>query len=329
MLTISIPTYNRPAQILDAVSRLLPQLDEKCELRVYDNASSTPVAETLAPLLARYPGAPVRVIRNRMNVGMIGNIIRCIEDCPSEWLVMCGDDDPPDPTYVKVTRDAIARYPEAIFLSFALGDEVRPPTFATEGLSAFCSGDYVFGTALSISAEAFRIPPLAPFMSTAYMYANTLAPHIALVMAALRANGGQCGFIRERLAATGEDRSLESWSRIWLTGLSLLLELIPEERDRRAFGDKLVNYMSTQTYLASKCIENARLTGTDNTFLFRSRTALRSLLIDSTGARLKRSLFTRLVRNPELGLKVLRRLDPNKVNPAGFDGSKKDLLGRV
>ncbi len=328
MLTISVPTYNRPKQILDTVERLITQLDPTCELRVYDNQSTIPAGEILAPLLREHPEARVTVIRNRMNVGMVGNIIRCIEDCPSEWVVMCGDDDPPDPDFVAKTKRAIAAHPDAIYICFSMGHEKRPSTFTTEGLSEFVRGDYVFGTALSLSTGAYRIASVAPFMASAYMYAYTLGPHTALVLATLRKNGGKCVFVQERLCATGADHSLESWSRVWLTSLSLLLELIPGSDDRAAFARKLRHYMLGLPYICARLIQNGEATGSDNSFLFRSRIALRSLLVNSPLTALKGWIGMFLVKHPDLGVRVLGVLSPAKRKTSSNDGSTKNLFDR-
>jgi hypothetical protein len=170
---------------------------------------------------------------------------------------------------------------------------------------------------------------LRPFMSTAYMYAYTMAPHNAIVLAALRANGGQCAFVSDRLADCGEDFSLESWHKMWLMSLALLLELIPDAADREAFGKKLICYMSSQTYLANFLIESSLKTRTDNSYLFAARMKLRSLLISSPAISLKKWVFFCLVKNPRLGLRVMKFLNRSKAQPGGFDGSKENVFGRV
>ena len=45
ILTIGIPTYNRPESIKKSVRALLPQLNDQVVLRVWDNCSDTPVAD--------------------------------------------------------------------------------------------------------------------------------------------------------------------------------------------------------------------------------------------------------------------------------------------
>jgi glycosyltransferase involved in cell wall biosynthesis len=328
-LTIAVPTYNRPKPLCETVARLLPQLEEDCELRVYDNCSPTPMAGVLADLLRQHPGARVTVSRHRANLGMLGNIIRCLEDCPSPWLVMCGDDDPPAADFVAKARRAIARHPQALFISFEFVARKRTSEFTTQGLGGFVRGDYVFGDILSISAAAYRMEALLPFLSSVYLYAYSLAPHIALVLAALRQKGGQCAFVADRLAGCGDDVSLETWSRVWYPNLALLLELIPGAKDREAFAQKLVYYMPKQPYLADRLIANSLKTGANNSFLFATRMRLRSLLLSSLWISFKRCFFSWAVRNPGWGARLMRMFSPERRRLYRFDASDENLVGPV
>jgi glycosyltransferase involved in cell wall biosynthesis len=76
---------------------LLPQLNERCEVLIIDNASDTPVEGYLAENLPQKDAGPFvfRVIRNRANIGIGANILRCLEMSMGEWTWMIGDDDAP------------------------------------------------------------------------------------------------------------------------------------------------------------------------------------------------------------------------------------------
>jgi glycosyltransferase involved in cell wall biosynthesis len=329
VLTIAIPTYNRPKHVYSVVKRLLPQLEDDCVLKIYDNCSDKPVVGVISDLLDKYPAVKIQVIRNAVNIGAIGNVIRCMEQCDTKWLVMCGDDDPPDLDHVAKVKRAIVQYSEAVFISFLLGDEQRPRDFTTNGINGFVRGDYIFGTVLSISCGVYRMEALRHYMSIAYFYAYTSGPHMALLIKALVSNGGQCVFVSRRLADCSRDFSLESWTRFWLTSLSLLLELIPNAADRRAFGQKITPYMSSQTYMANKFIENALLTNADNTFSFTVRMKLRSLAISSPAMAMKQFFFMWLVKHPRFGLQVMKILSAKRRRPEGYDSSCDDFYRRI
>jgi hypothetical protein len=54
---------------------------------------------------------------------------------------------------------------------------------------------------------------------------------------------------------------------------------------------------------------------------------LRSLLLASLPISIKHKIFRYLVRHPAFGLKVMNFF--GRPSSGGFDGSKKDLFGRV
>ena len=55
ILTIAIPTWNRPASLRETVSGLLRHLTNKYRLVIVENFSTTLTEEVLKDLLAQYP----------------------------------------------------------------------------------------------------------------------------------------------------------------------------------------------------------------------------------------------------------------------------------
>jgi glycosyltransferase involved in cell wall biosynthesis len=105
-LSITIPTYNRNEVLKENLEYLLPQLNANCELIILDNCSDIPVSETLSPLLANYENLNIRVIRNKLNIGICANILRCFEVCNGEWVWILGDFHPVFSNSVEIiTRD--------------------------------------------------------------------------------------------------------------------------------------------------------------------------------------------------------------------------------
>lgn len=89
ILTISIPTYNRPEALLSQLNALLPQLNDEVALIVRDN-NSTYDLRTYAPNL---DFKTFEYIRNDHNIGADANIARCLETCETRWLWILSDDD--------------------------------------------------------------------------------------------------------------------------------------------------------------------------------------------------------------------------------------------
>jgi len=84
-LTIAIPTFNRNIQLQSNLACILRQNISNVSILVIDNCSDIPVVDTLAKELEIF-GDTLKVVRNRANVGLAGNFIKCIELCETKWM---------------------------------------------------------------------------------------------------------------------------------------------------------------------------------------------------------------------------------------------------
>lgn len=95
-LTVAIPTYNRPVQLRKAMNEILRQLRSlpdpgKVELLVVDNASTT---HDISDLLAlECQSGEVKVFRNSTNLGIDGNVKRCVQESNGAFVWLVSDDD--------------------------------------------------------------------------------------------------------------------------------------------------------------------------------------------------------------------------------------------
>lgn len=97
ILTIGIPTYNRPNSIVKTVRALLPQLNDLVVLRVWDNCSDIPVVD----LFTEEEKKKFTIARNKANIGGDANIAGCIYHASTKWVWTLGDDDIPNNEAVK------------------------------------------------------------------------------------------------------------------------------------------------------------------------------------------------------------------------------------
>lgn len=114
LLTIAIPTYNRPEQIQTQIRNILPQLNNEIILKVYDNSSELPV-ETL---FTKDELSLFIIVRNRINIGGDLNIFKCFENCQTKWLWTLGDDDYIRVDAVETVLTYINKYSEAQWINF-------------------------------------------------------------------------------------------------------------------------------------------------------------------------------------------------------------------
>ena len=75
ILSINIPTYNRPLQIQQQVRRILPQLSDEIVLNVFDNHSQQSVESLFTSEEKRH----FNIVRHRYKIGGDANIARCFE----------------------------------------------------------------------------------------------------------------------------------------------------------------------------------------------------------------------------------------------------------
>lgn len=93
LLSICIPTYNRADYLRDAVTYVLPAINNMnglVELIISDNCSNDGTLE----ILKRLPQNPwIHYFRNKTNEGPVKNGLNCIELAKGEYIWFVGDDD--------------------------------------------------------------------------------------------------------------------------------------------------------------------------------------------------------------------------------------------
>lgn len=110
ILTIAIPTYNRPDKVTNTVVRLLPQLTPDVKISIFDNCSPVVVKDYLANKLGKEVLDKVEVIRHRVNIGADSNFQRCFELCETPYIWMLGDDDRIEDNAVEIILNELEKY---------------------------------------------------------------------------------------------------------------------------------------------------------------------------------------------------------------------------
>jgi hypothetical protein len=238
-LTVAVPTYNRNQVLAENLAGLLPQLTAECRLLVLDNCSDVPVAETLAPLLAGYPGVEAQVVRHRVNIGANANIMRCFELCDTEWLWVLGDDDPVKPDALQTIFRYLNRYPEAMFFNFSVEHHPRRAPVVTRGRREFIDRIDSFGNLIFISTSLYRVDALLPSLKVGYQYTYSMAPQFVVLLQSLK-DTGVCYLVDETIVTLIPSPLQEQWSVIdFALGVPILLDLPLDDDSRRALARHL------------------------------------------------------------------------------------------
>jgi glycosyltransferase involved in cell wall biosynthesis len=211
-LTIAIPTFNRPEELKDTLRALFSQPEsEQCHVLVVDNCSSEPIAGFLsrsAPDIAER----VTVHRNVANLGLSGNLMRCMELAESEWLWILADDD-------ELARDAVASALDACAVSdgrdFTLFAQYEGEVggVLTNSTLEFFQAINSWARLGFVSTSVYRTSKLKEILSIGTNYTYSLFPFVAMMVYGM----DHCGWkaaIDSRVLVHPAHKAANTWALI-------------------------------------------------------------------------------------------------------------------
>ncbi|WP_375416581.1 glycosyltransferase family 2 protein [uncultured Hymenobacter sp.] len=247
LLTVVIPTYNRNEKLRHSIDILVPQLNEHVIIKVIDNASLTPVRETLDHH-AKNPS--VEIIRNQYNVGVSTNLIKCFESCDTEWMWLLGDDDPPSTDAIDGILNDLHLNKDCSFLNYKSAmTSNRNESFYTVGIEELINKVDHFGNLLFISVGVYNLHTLKADIRLTHQLSYCLAPHLVYLLSAISSNT-KVGFLARRIhdASLHNTSAEESWSWISLSLCFPILFEIPldiSERTRNMFANHVLTHVKS------------------------------------------------------------------------------------
>ena len=91
LLTIAVPTYNGAKTIRNMLDILLPQVDNRVEIIICDNASTDDTGDIIEEYVQKYPF--IQNIRNEKNIGPDSNFLLCMTMAKGKYTLLLSDDD--------------------------------------------------------------------------------------------------------------------------------------------------------------------------------------------------------------------------------------------
>lgn len=150
LVSVGIPTYNRPVELERALQQMLGQTYKNIEIIIADNCSTMQEVELVAKsYVARFPN--VKYYRNASNLGVLRNTAELVDHAGGEYFCWVSDDDYRSADFVERTvaylqnaKDAVA-----VFCDFAEVDSedgIYPgyPRNHAELMRFFSSGSRLF-----------------------------------------------------------------------------------------------------------------------------------------------------------------------------------------
>lgn len=193
LLTIAIPTYNRPAELRRCLEPLLPQLNDACVLYISDNYSPTPAAEVALPIIERHGFAHFSISRRPFNIGGAGNIMHCYEKADTPWVWVLGDDDIPLPDAIARILALIEAHPDTLGFGFEYErafdpiPEGTPKTTVIQSASEFLSSRALLSVSL-ISSCVYNVSAIHGVFYDGYNFSSSFYPHLAWLLRCIQVN---------------------------------------------------------------------------------------------------------------------------------------------
>jgi glycosyltransferase involved in cell wall biosynthesis len=116
ILTIAIPTYNGHYYLLKQILNINQQLNEHIDFYVIDNCSEPPVQEYLEIQGLTTKG--IKILRNKINIGVDANILKCIELCDTKWIWVLSDNDLIKKNAIDTALKEINLHHDSIYINF-------------------------------------------------------------------------------------------------------------------------------------------------------------------------------------------------------------------
>lgn len=112
-LTILLTSYNYANYILEALERILPQMELEFELLVIDDASSDNTLDLLAPYVSANPA--IRLVKNEKNTGIHRVLNKGLDLARGDYFICASVDDHALPGVFRKSLDLLLRHPQAAF----------------------------------------------------------------------------------------------------------------------------------------------------------------------------------------------------------------------
>lgn len=137
LVSILIPTYNRPHYLEEALKSALAQSYSNIEIVICDNSDNDLSERMVKTYQAGPDGHKIRYVRNQENIGPIANQQKCLELSKGEYINYLMDDDVLHPDKIKKMMKYFLKYKGISLVSSqrrvidALGNPIYVPPVGT------------------------------------------------------------------------------------------------------------------------------------------------------------------------------------------------------
>lgn len=218
LLTITIPSFNRNKLLKDNLIKLLSVSNiDKCKILVIDNNSDIKVQETLKDI--NYSKHDIEIVRNNINIGINGNILKCFELCKTKWMWILSDDDVVFENSIDTIMTSISSIDnDVISINFGSSiDQIDRTTYQyVSNAYELTKSQATFSSVLFLSTNIYNHDLIFKYFSSGINYAYTYLPHVAIMLSGLE-DDKKMYISKDRIVEWSNDIDEISWSIIDMT----------------------------------------------------------------------------------------------------------------
>lgn len=140
ILTISIPTYNRPELLHKCLVEIFNQIQDKPNVSVYvaDDSDGNENKVWVEKAKQHYPQATIEYVINKKNLGIDENIKNCIRSPQAEYIWLLGEDDLLTPNAINTVLESIEIHrPTFIFANYIYCNDDHSKTSSKAVLNSY------------------------------------------------------------------------------------------------------------------------------------------------------------------------------------------------
>lgn len=188
-LTIAIPTYNRKEKLLETLKKLNEELRiQEVEILIIDNNSNDSNKEELKTL----KNLKVKYIKNKFNVGMSANFMKCFEFTETKWMWLLSDDDYIRKGCINIVLNDIKKNRDVSLIKYSLKNSYQIEENIYMGslkeVVEYLADKKKTDNFMFISTSIYNLENFKDVIQFGYQYANTFVPHLMMTFYLLYSN---------------------------------------------------------------------------------------------------------------------------------------------
>lgn len=216
LLTICIPTYNRPNHINTQVKDVLKQLNPETRLIVLDNHSEIAVES----LFSKEELSLFTIIRHHTNIGGDANNARCLEIVQYGWVWLLGDDDRISSNAVSIILQLIKSHNDYCFIN--TGNKETKEIKSFEEFANHLKIRGVWGNSFFQSACLYNMNHLYKSLFWLYDFLSTQVGQFCIILKHIELNDAKCLFTKINII---KDKEGAKWNKLqFIDNTSLLFD---------------------------------------------------------------------------------------------------------